>query len=191
MSSIIGSLVSCWYQFVLQLVFKCNKYWMRSVVFFWLGYEMQLDHLLLNLFLYKDFISSAGKQAGVSLGHFPLCFCASFLLTQRWKHVLICCVGGGVSWILAPGQQLSHICLHVDKEWLQDVPLLSWLCIEPWSVQNWACVYIGTDFACFPLTLLLFLLIQLLLFVMKFYLQLHCKRVPRHSIDLAFLYFLF
>lgn len=70
----------------------------------------------LNLCLYKVFINSAGKQARVYLCPFPLCFGASLLLVQSWKPVLICCAGGGVSCILAPGQQLSHICLHVDEE---------------------------------------------------------------------------
>lgn len=103
----------------------------------------------------KTLSNPAGKQARVCLCCLPLCFGASFLFIWSWKAVLVCCGGGGISCKLAPGRQLSRICLHVDKERLQDVPLLSWLRVEPWCAK-WACTYIDTHFMCFLVTVLFF-----------------------------------
>lgn len=167
MPGIIGSLV---------LVFKCGT-WRLSWCMFWLGYEMRLDCLLLH-YLQSLYQLCWQASKGLSLP-FPLCFGASFLLMQRWKLVLVCSAGGGVSCMLAPGQQLSHICLHVDEEWLQE-RFSSFLAMY-WNLK---CAKVSMrvrrhSLCMIPINTIIFLLIQLFLFVMKFYLQLQLKRVLR------------
>lgn len=127
---------------------------------------MQLDHVLLTLFFYKVFTKLCW-QASVCLCHFPLCYGASFLFVQRWKLVFVRCAGGGTSCKPAPGQQLSHICLHVDKERLQDVPLLFWLCIETWCAK--VSEHVSRCPLCgLPSSHIIFLLMQPFPFVVEF-----------------------
>lgn len=140
----------------LVVVFKCNTWWGVAWCIFWLRYEIQLDCLLLNLFLYNVFISSADKQVRVSL---PLPFVLPLV------HLFSSCRGGSLcSFAVQEGEFLEY--LHLGSSWATSVCmwmkndfkmfLFSWLCNETWSVQKWVCMYIGTHFTCFLLTLLFF-----------------------------------